>query len=593
MPRQRSRWIVSAAIAAAFGTALCLPSAAAAAPLWLGPSQIAVSRHQNSDPAVATNSAGDAALAWISRGSLRLVLRSGARGPWRRSHRMFPGAVRPQIAIDADGDVIAVWEHWEGTSLVLQGSFKPAGRNWQGPTALSGDVGEGQGRWRLVMNPRGDAALVWSQYRVEDFFGHPLDVYMALARTMPRANGTWGPAVQLSSPAADATSPDIALDDSGNLLAAWHESERSAPATVRAATGSAVATDGAWTSPVSLAATDGEGEIRVAIGPASAGLVAWTQPGEGCGPRGAMSLVGASRAPGGGWSAPAQISRAGECAVEPRVAVTHGESLAIWDSIGRTSSLEVAAAPAGNGSWKVPTRLATIGLTPTGHCRDICPGSPLAFGQLAVAANGQAVAVWSQPETGIHAALKPGRSIGWQAPTALSLASNAFGPRVGTSRIAVDPQGNAIAVWAAGSEIQVDALAAQQPIRNASLSRNRFSVSGPDQNGPSVGTRIRFTLSTAARLRVAVVRLEPGVRPGLRCVPARRQLREKSFRRCTRKEFVGVLSKVVERSGKSSLALPGRLEHRALRPGVYEALLSAHGEKQRSAPVALPFTILH
>jgi hypothetical protein len=88
------------------------------------------------------------------------------------------------------------------------------------------------------------------------------------------------------------------------------------------------------------------------------------------------------------------------------------------------------------------------------------------------------------------------------------------------------------------------------------------------------------------------VRLEAGVRPGLQCVPARQKLLEKNFRRCTRREFVGVIMKAAERSGKNSLPLSGRLGNRNLKPGIYEALLTARTGKQRSAPVALPFTIL-
>lgn len=576
-------------------TLLFLSPPAEAAPLWLGPSNVFASPYSTGADGVAMNSAGETAVAWESRSALQIAIKNGAEGSWHKSRRFPAGGGGGQVAIDRKGDVIAVWEHWEGESLSLLSSFRPAGGSWQAPVPLSGNLGEGQAEWKLVMNPRGDAAVTWIQSHEEPFFESFINAYSAFARVMPAGSGEWGQAVELSA-TGYVTDSDIALDRRGDVLAAWRESVRPGPATVQAAFGSASVSGGGWQAPMTLSAggADIGEEVQAAMGAKGDAAVAWTTPSR-CGP-----VVGTILPAGGGWSVPEEISPSGECAVQPKLAVDgHGHVLAIWDGIKRVSSLQVSSASTATGRWQPPTRLAIIGPVPTTPCQDLCPGPPLAYAQLAIGPDDTASIIWSKAvsptlrEREVDAALLFPGATKWQQSPSLSLASNAYGPPPVVPMAAVGSRRHAIVVWSANGLVQEDELLDQRLLRDAGLTRTRFPVAGGKGSSPASrsGTRIRFAISAPARLQVTIFRSLPGIRPDLRCVPVPADLQKKNTRRCTRKRLIGVFSNRLQPRGKGSIRFDGSLGSRRLKPGVYTAVLTASRGKNQSEPVALPFKI--
>ncbi len=107
-----------------------------------------------------------------------------------------------------------------------------------------------------------------------------------------------------------------------------------------------------------------------------------------------------------------------------------------------------------------------------------------------------------------------------------------------------------------------------------------------------VGTRFRFRVSTAATVRISIRRLATGLRRGRKCVAPSARLRRAHARRCTRRLTAGTLTRANVRQGLTAIAFSGRIGRRALRPGFYEAVVTASNATGRSRAVALRFTIV-
>ena len=104
------------------------------------------------------------------------------------------------------------------------------------------------------------------------------------------------------------------------------------------------------------------------------------------------------------------------------------------------------------------------------------------------------------------------------------------------------------------------------------------------------GTTFRYALSEAATVRIAISRRLPGRRHGNRCVAPSRKLRH--AKACTRIIRRGTLTRI-SRQGANSVAFSGRIGSGALRPGHYQARLTATDRAKRtSKPHTLYFTIV-
>jgi hypothetical protein len=145
-------------------------------------------------------------------------------------------------------------------------------------------------------------------------------------------------------------------------------------------------------------------------------------------------VQGGVRPAGGLWQAPVDLSAAGRDAADPRVAVdAQGNAVAVWYGDNGDNLIVQGAVRAAGGAWQAP-----VDLSAAGH--------NASFPQVAVDAQGNAVAVWNQYDGAnrliVQGAVRPAGGV-WQAPIDVSAAGqNAYLPQV-----AVDAQGNAAAVW--------------------------------------------------------------------------------------------------------------------------------------------------
>jgi hypothetical protein len=451
----------------AFALLLLAPAAAGAGvPSPAGPVTVATYEGSIGEPAVAIAGSGEATLAWVAGGHLRVATRRSPTGRWHISGRSFPGAVRPQLAIDSAGDAILAWQHWEGSALAIETAFRPAGHAWGPATQISGDIREGQGRWHLAMNGRGDAVIVWSQYRHQEF--PPLDAYYVLAATMSGAGGTWSAPSELTTPAGG-TVPDLALNAHGEAIVAWRAYDQATRTlSVEATFGSLGPAGTAWSAPapVSEAGEDvAEAGPRVAIGDDGAALVTWGDIGRLCSRGLPTTLLAATVPPGGSWSAPTAISRWGDCPTEVQPAIdATGRATVLWESAGlRATQIRAASGRPTEDEWTPPVHLATASTRPAPirKCIDLCLGAPAGLARLVPSRGGSTLATWRQEGVGIVGSLlTEGR---WTKPTTLLAAAGSAELDLRGFVVASRSQGEVLLAWVLGRDIQVDALRIPSP----------------------------------------------------------------------------------------------------------------------------------
>lgn len=118
---------------------------------------------------------------------------------------------------------------------------------------------------------------------------------------------------------------------------------------------------------------------------------------------------------------------------------------------------------------------------------------------------------------------------------------------------------------------------------------NSTAVSARKRRRTAVGTTFSFRLSEPAKLAIAIAKRLPGRRRGKSCVKPSAKLRK--AKRCTRLSGFGTLTRV-SRAGVNSVAFSGRIGRRALKPGRYQATLTAtDAAGNRSGPRVVSFKV--
>jgi hypothetical protein len=186
-------------------------------------------------------------LHWLTLGSmLMLSLGLAACGPAPRTHqslsaaipalapppapktlestlRLDPGVEEmpfyPQIAESAHGDSVAVWEQFDGEHYNIWGNSRRAHQGWgRAHLIQTSDTGHSYNP-RVAINPLGQAAAVWVQ--VASATG---SYAIWSSRLEPGAD--WSRPVRVETgKAGPSYAPDVAIDERGNAVAVWQQSD--------------------------------------------------------------------------------------------------------------------------------------------------------------------------------------------------------------------------------------------------------------------------------------------------------------------------------------------------------------------------------
>jgi len=116
----------------------------------------------------------------------------------------------PKVAVDAQDNTVAVW-----ANRIVQTATRPRGGSWSTPENLTID-GQAPREPQLAVNPQGDAVAAWSR---QDGF---ISVVQAAARPAG-ASTTWSASRDVSAAGLthNANIPDVGIDAAGNAVALW------------------------------------------------------------------------------------------------------------------------------------------------------------------------------------------------------------------------------------------------------------------------------------------------------------------------------------------------------------------------------------
>ena len=125
----------------------------------------------------------------------------------------------PQIAESAHGDIVAVWEQFDGAHYSIWGNSRRAHQGWGRAQLIQASDSAHSYNPRVAVNALGQAAAVWVQMdSTQNTYG------IWSSRLEPGAG--WGAAVQVERGNVGPTyAPGIAIDDRGYAVAAWQQSD--------------------------------------------------------------------------------------------------------------------------------------------------------------------------------------------------------------------------------------------------------------------------------------------------------------------------------------------------------------------------------
>jgi len=350
----------------------------------------------------------------------------------------------PGLDMGDSGEVVAVWA--EAPDDVLAGRYLPQKQAWSARQKLNIGAGEVRDLLSVSMDAGGNAVAVWAQESTESI------VYSNRSDN----EGQWHPpAIRIDDGGTDATAPEdagpqVSMNATGTAIAVWIESVG--------------ASDRVWANRYTQAER-WEGPMRideaeaarasapsVAVDRAGDAIAVWAMA------EGATFDIWAARyLVGEGWRAAETIGHEDSVdAQAPRVGMdAQGHAVVVWRQGDRIWSNRFAA-----GSW--------LGAVRVDPANENDAGDP----DVAVFPDGRAVAVWPEAQ-GERADVRSAQLTpngGWTPPVVLEI--NDAG-RAEAPRVAISADGTAVAVWkrAAGSAGEV--------IEAAALTRGRWSTPTP------------------------------------------------------------------------------------------------------------------
>ncbi|WP_287416355.1 hypothetical protein [Oceanithermus sp.] len=249
---------------------------------WTAPASLNPPGTDGFDPKVALNNAGDAVVVWThvdgTSWQIYKAERQGADGSWSDPSPLSDAnatATYAKVALNDAGDAVVIWVQYDGSNKQIYAAERQGGA-WTPPVRLSlagTDALTDGSRYysQVALNDAGDAVVVWTQND-----GSNYQIYKA-----ERQGGAWTTprdlADHLSLAGTDAQLPRVALNDAGDAVVVWQQRDGSNGQIYKAER-----RGGAWTTPrdladhLSLAGTEAQ-QPQVALNDAGDAVVVWYQ----------------------------------------------------------------------------------------------------------------------------------------------------------------------------------------------------------------------------------------------------------------------------------------------------------------------------
>ncbi len=334
-------------------------------------------------------------------------------------------AESPQVAVDPDGNAVAVWYQFDGTRHNIWSNRYTADTGEWGDAEMIETDNEGDA-WlpQVAVDPEGNAIAVWHQSD-----GTRFNIWSNRCTT-----GTWGtPELIETDNVGDAVEPQIAVDPGGNAIAVWYQDDGTFYTI--------------WSNRyTSLSDTWGTAELIEKMVPAPAGhamhpqiavdsdgnaVAVWPQFG------GTVNSIWSNRyISGTGWGTAELIETddVGNAGAHQVAIDTDGNAIAVWDQYDGTRRNVMSNRYIPGTGWGTPVSIET---------GDEGTYDP----QIAIDPDGNAIVVWGQAEDTYHSIWANRYTAGTGWGTAELIETDNTGVAL-NPQIAVDADGNAVAIWA-------------------------------------------------------------------------------------------------------------------------------------------------
>jgi hypothetical protein len=174
---------------------------------------------------VGVDADGDAVAVWqlfegtVDRIQARRRSASGVLGPVQYVSAVGEEAVRPRLAVAPTGIAVALWGAYVGGKQVIKARSRSATGTLSSIQTLS-PPGQNADYPEVAVDANGDAVAVWHQYDGTTNCGGLPGCRRAQARARS-AGGTLGPVQTLSAAGRHALIPQVAIDADGDGLIVW------------------------------------------------------------------------------------------------------------------------------------------------------------------------------------------------------------------------------------------------------------------------------------------------------------------------------------------------------------------------------------
>ena len=353
----------------------------------------------------------------------------------------------PVLSVNVQGNAIAVWTDNDNPvwpeEKVISSNFYLRGIGWEGPRIISSLAANqfdkplytGQGDPDVAMNSSNYAVVVWEgEYSEEPNFPQ------VIISTVRQSNGVWGP-VQLVSEDSNrlaATNANVALNEAGTAVAAFRSYDRILNEQYIKV--SILTPGGTWSAPLIIS----DAEEPTGLTPDSKPYVVINESGD-------IAVIWYRRYPlnvygidvatydagTATWSPPVHLDTgdSDDFDQNPRVAIDeNGNAVAIWNF---------------NGDVKTSFFTSGTGWGPSQVIGFLADRNP----SVVMDPAGNATATWAAnfPLGQIYSSFKPIGGV-WTVPEIISNGTdNTQFPFMSQEPLAVDSEGNVIAVWNAGN----------------------------------------------------------------------------------------------------------------------------------------------
>ncbi len=336
----------------------------------------------------------------------------------------------PVVAIDGSGNAVAAWQQASGTRNAVWGNSADAAGKWSTAATIDLAAAGNATSPRITMTPSGTALAVFGQIG-----SATVAVGQSLAGSRFTAGG-WGAAQKLVDGDTDTISKwEVGLAADGSAAATFLQPDATM-GRVRAVRSSAA---NVWGAPVIVDVAGGD-VPKVAIAANGHAAAVWLKS---MGPL--VTQVWSSRDVGAGWTAASMLTTDTSPATGIEItADPAGNVTAIWSQTGASGYYAVRSARLDDatGVWSSPTTLSD-GMR---HA---------SFAKPSVNTKGNAVVVWYEDNSGLHASSYTAATATWSPSVYLPGTLAPTYPARQSS--AIDDNGDAVAVWlqfVSGSTVQ-------------------------------------------------------------------------------------------------------------------------------------------